>query len=204
MRQRHHVAVARPVERVAQVGAEPLDRGQRAVGPLLDSWPPRTTSPIVRSRKYWASAVISATSWKWKLTLTVFVGSPAHFACGIAAHLGRHAHVRSGLGLSRPIRPRIAANNARGTATSASWNDVAAVAHDPGPDLDQLLAQRRQRPLLDLLRQGQRPQEVGQVVGQGEQLQPHLVVPERRHDSRVQLSAFLPSLIHCSAVPRPL
>ena len=26
----------------------------------------------------------------------------------------------------------------------------------------------------------------------------------RRHDSRVQFRAYLPSLIHCSAVPRPL
>jgi len=34
------------------------------------------------------------------------------------------------------------------------------VTHDAGADLDQLLAQRRQRPMLDLLRQGQRAQEV--------------------------------------------
>ena len=51
-------------------------------------------------------------------------------------------------------------------------------ADDPGADLDQLLAQRGQRPLLDLLRQGQRAQEVGEVVGQGVELEPHGVVAE--------------------------
>ena len=44
---------------------------------------------------------------------------------------------------------------------------VAGVAHDLGPDLDQLLAQTGQRPLRDRLGQGQRPHEVGQRVGQG-------------------------------------
>ena len=36
--------------------------------------------------------------------------------------LDAHAGSGGGFGLSRSIRPRIAANNARGTATSASWN----------------------------------------------------------------------------------
>ena len=40
---------------------------------------------------------------------------------------------------------------------------VAGVAHDPGADLDQLLAQCGQRPMLDPLRQGQRAQEVGEL-----------------------------------------
>ena len=43
-------------------------------------------------------------------------------------------------------------------------DDVASMAHDPGSDLDQLLAQGGQRPVLDARRQGQRPQEVGQVI----------------------------------------
>ena len=58
-------------------------------------------------------------------------------------------------------------------------DDVAAMAHDPGADLDQLLAQGRQRPMLDLLGQGQRAHEVGEVAGQRVQLEPHGVVPER-------------------------
>src|SRR3954453_19912204 len=52
------------------------------------------------------------------------------------------------------------------------------VPHDPGADLDQLLAEGRERPLLKLPRQGQRAQEVGEVVGQGVELEPHGVVAE--------------------------
>jgi hypothetical protein len=81
---------------------------------------------------------------------------------------------------------------------------VAAVTDDPGANLDQLLAQCRERPMLDPLRQGQCAQEVGEVVGQRVKLEPHRVVPEGVADSRVQRSAFFPSLMCCSAVPRPL
>ena len=49
----------------------------------------------------------------------------------------------------------------------------------PKPTLDQLLAQRRERPMLDLLRQRQGAQEVGEVVGEGVELEPHRVVPGR-------------------------
>jgi hypothetical protein len=56
---------------------------------------------------------------------------------------------------------------------------VAAMAHDPGADLDQLLTQGRERPMLDLLGQSQCAQEVGEVVGEGVKLEPHRVVPER-------------------------
>jgi len=52
------------------------------------------------------------------------------------------------------------------------------VASDFRPDLDQLLAQRRQRPRPHRPGQRQLAQEVPQVVGQGEQLEPRLVVPE--------------------------
>ena len=45
-------------------------------------------------------------------------------------------------------------------------------------DLDRLLAQRRQRPHLHRLGQRPLPEEGGQVVGQGERLQPRLVVLE--------------------------
>ena len=57
-------------------------------------------------------------------------------------------------------------------------HDVAAMAHDPGADLDQLLAQRGQRPMLDPLRQGQCAQEVGEVVGERVQLEAYSVVPD--------------------------
>ena len=47
-----------------------------------------------------------------------------------------------------------------------------------GSYFDELLPQRRQRPMLHRPRKGQPTQEVAQVVCQGEQLQPNLVVHE--------------------------
>ena len=52
------------------------------------------------------------------------------------------------------------------------------VPRDLGPDFNQLLPQRGQRPVPYRFRQGQSPQNVAEVVGQGEQLQASLVVPE--------------------------
>jgi len=49
------------------------------------------------------------------------------------------------------------------------------------------------------LRHGQRAHEVAKVVGQRVELKAAAKV---RHDSSVHLLAPLPSLIHCSAVPR--
>jgi hypothetical protein len=57
-------------------------------------------------------------------------------------------------------------------------HDVAAVAGDSGTDLDQLLAQGGERSLLDLLRQRQRAQKVGEIVGERVQLEAYSVVPE--------------------------
>ena len=80
---------------------------------------------------------------------------------------------------SRPIRSTIAANSRTGHRYLRQLeHDVLGVRHHLGPDLDQLLPQRRQRPAPDRLRQHQLPKEVGQVVGQGEQLQPRRVVLE--------------------------
>ena len=76
---------------------------------------------------------------------------------------------------------------------------VAPVPHDPGADLDQLLAQGRQRPLLNLLRQGQRAQESVEGGGGGRTA---LWGEEGRQPRPAQ--RLLALLIHCSAVPRPL
>ncbi|QEL17386.1 hypothetical protein PX52LOC_04373 [Limnoglobus roseus] len=51
-------------------------------------------------------------------------------------------------------------------------DDVLGMADHLGPDLDEFLPERRQRPAPDRRRQHQPPEEVGQVVGQGEHLQP--------------------------------
>ena len=58
-------------------------------------------------------------------------------------------------------------------------HDVAAVAHHLGADLDQLVLQGRQRPVLDRLRRRQRVQEVAEVVNQRMKLQTHRVGGER-------------------------
>ena len=57
--------------------------------------------------------------------------------------------------------------------------DIAAVADDLRADLDQLLLQARQRPVLDRLGRRQRAQEVAEIVGERMKLEPHGVGGER-------------------------
>src|SRR3546814_11892362 len=49
---------------------------------------------------------------------------------------------------------------------------------DLGADLDQLLPDGGQRPMLHLLRPRQAPRKVGEIVGQGMKLEPDCVVAE--------------------------
>ena len=56
--------------------------------------------------------------------------------------------------------------------------DVAAMSHDLGADLDQLLPQRGQRPVLDLLRQRQCTQEVAEIISEHMELKPDRIVAE--------------------------
>ena len=56
--------------------------------------------------------------------------------------------------------------------------DIATMADDLGSDLDQLLRQRRQLLVLHFPRQRQRAQEVAEIIGQGIELEPDLVVAE--------------------------
>ena len=53
--------------------------------------------------------------------------------------------------------------------------DTAAMADDLGADLDQLLLQARQRPVLDRLRRRQRAQEIAEILGERMTLQTHRV-----------------------------
>ena len=57
--------------------------------------------------------------------------------------------------------------------------DIAAVADDLRADLDQLLLQAGQRPVLDRLGRRQRAQEVAEIVGERMKLKPHGVGGER-------------------------
>ena len=52
------------------------------------------------------------------------------------------------------------------TSTSGLEDNIAAVAHHLRADLDQLVLQTRQRPVLDRLRRRQRAQEIAEVVGE--------------------------------------
>src|SRR5499426_690948 len=56
---------------------------------------------------------------------------------------------------------------------------AAAVAHHLRADLDQLVLQGRQRPVLDRLRRRQRAQEIAEVVGERMKLEPHRIGGER-------------------------
>src|SRR5689334_21513068 len=79
----------------------------------------------------------------------------------------------------RSIRRRIVANRARGTATSASWNTTYRSCRTiRAPILTSFSRKVVRRPLRHILRQHERAQEVGQVVGEREQLEADRVVPE--------------------------
>src|SRR5262244_3950896 len=58
-------------------------------------------------------------------------------------------------------------------------DDIAAVAHYLRADLDQLVLQACQGPILDRLGRRQRPQEIAEVVGERMKLEPHRVGGER-------------------------
>jgi hypothetical protein len=57
--------------------------------------------------------------------------------------------------------------------------DLAAVAHDFRADLDQLLLQARQRPILDRLGRRQSTKEITEIVGERMKLEPHGISRER-------------------------
>ena len=83
-------------------------------------------------------------------------------------------------------------------------DDVTSMAHDPGADLHELLAQSRERPLRDRVGQRQRAQGswpgCRRVPNNCSRTALSRKAPHRAVASR---SASFPSLIHCSAVPRP-
>ena len=57
-------------------------------------------------------------------------------------------------------------------------SNVPSVRDDPGADLDQLILQAGQRPVLDRLRQSQRPHEVSEIVSKRMKLKTNRVVLE--------------------------
>ncbi len=79
--------------------------------------------------------------------------------------------------------------------------DIAAMSHNLGTDLDQLLPQRGQRPVLDLLRQRQCPQEVAEIISERMELKPDRIVAEavaREAGPVDRILAFLDVLLGCA------
>jgi hypothetical protein len=81
-------------------------------------------------------------------------------------------------------------------------HEVPGMSDEAATGLEQPLLQARQRPTPNGQGQDEPAQEIAQIVGDDAQEQPHLIGPESMAGERAQGVAALPSLIHCSAVPR--
>ncbi len=114
-----------------------------------------------------------------------FSAIQTHLSCRFRLALDVPGLRRSGSWSQIINQLRIFRNGSLGTATSANWN----VTLRPwlttlAPILTGLdrrcrsSPQRGQRPVLDFLRQRQRPHEVGDIVGEGVNLRPDGVVAE--------------------------
>ena len=135
-----------------------------------------------------------------------------HFS-DTAPHVGHFFANRTALPVPRvslpaPAAPRSAATCRRTAAGLDVLRQqepvVPGMLHEPAPGLHQPLLETRERPAFDPRRQDQSAPEVAQGVGQDAQLQAHLVCPEPMARQPRPVGACLPSLIHCSAVPRVL
>ena len=69
-------------------------------------------------------------------------------------------------------------------------------------NFNHLLTQCSEQPLFHRLGQYHMSQRAAEVVGQCEQLQANLIIHEIITGQPGHFNAYLPSLIHCSAVPR--
>ncbi len=81
--------------------------------------------------------------------------------------------------------------------------DVAAMSHDLGTDLDQLVAQRGQGPVLGRLRQRQRAQEVAGILGERVELQANRIAAKAVAGQTCpvdRILAFLDPLLGCAAL----
>src|SRR5262249_57049774 len=95
-------------------------------------------------------------------------------------HRTSHASAVGGCGRSSAMSRKISWNVLPCDGDLGHLEDnIAAVAHYLRADLDQLVLQGRQRPVLDRLRRRQRAQEIAEVVGECMKLEPHRVGGER-------------------------
>jgi hypothetical protein len=94
-----------------------------------------------------------------------FLGIETHSSCRRDALHDPRSQAGARRGRSQSISRRISPNNWLGTATSAIWKVMSrAWVTIFCADFDELFAQPGQRPVLDSLRQCQRPHEVGKIV----------------------------------------
>ncbi len=81
-------------------------------------------------------------------------------------------------------------------------HEVPGMSDQPPAGLEEPLLEARQGPALDGEGQDEPPQQIAEVVGDDPKSNRTSLARKRWHESRVQWVASLPSLIHCSAVPR--
>src|SRR5262249_27416852 len=100
------------------------------------------------------------------------------------------------------IRPRIRANSFRGTATSANWKRTYLECLTTLPLI--VITSPRSvgsaEPRIGLGSPSCR-RKLPRLYARANNCNPPALSLNRRHDSLVHFTAFLPSLIHCSAVP---
>src|SRR5262245_27297596 len=117
----------------------------------------------------------------------------------------REPHPEAHARRSRPIRPRIAANSWRGTATSASWKmTYLACVTTFAPILTSFSRSVvRVQPLIGFGSTSCR-RKLARLYARANRCSRAALSLKRRQDSLVHFTAFLPSFIHGSAVPRRL
>ena len=109
------------------------------------------------SREVAQTQLFGAAPRIWRVLSSSRVDHGRTSPAGLSSFIAPDPHAGSGGGLGRrSIDPAqdLGEQGSRHRHLGQLEHHVAAVAHDPGADLDQLLAQRRQRPVLDLLRAG--------------------------------------------------
>ena len=117
----------------------------------------------------------------------------------------REPHPEAHASRSRPIRSRIAANSWRGTATSANWKMMyLACATTLAPILTSFSRSVVSvQPWIGFGSTSCR-RKLARLYARANNCNRAALSLKRRHDSFVHFTAFLPSFIHCSAVPRRL
>src|SRR6516225_1433234 len=119
--------------------------------------------------------------------------------------LGGRPQPEAQVGHKRAIRSKIWANNCRGTVPSASWKvRYLAWATTLAPILISFSRSVVSvQPLIGLGSTSCR-RKLARLYAKANNCNRAALSMNRRHDSFVHFTAFLPSFIHCSALPRAL